>query len=283
MKKLKLTIATISVSMISLCGYGQFWKDAVKTITAPITAPTQSTIDILKGDDPKKAIISPWKPAGRVIEKTSNTFQHAQDVFNNVSGNAIDNTLGSDWRKAYETLTASQRVQFELTTTSGRFLGKCLQGQPCGINELVAGPFAAAMRDAYKVYYNYSYPLPPQVVNVLSQVIPNDIARSIRWAVGNTPNFTVPGFLNYGNSVGGSGHAVTLGNVIIFSQWPNLNTVQGWKWLLHEIHHYEQYMSYNRANAFEAIDGFAVDYIRRYNSMERAAENSAQQRVRLLR
>ncbi|MDO8365502.1 MAG: hypothetical protein Q7T20_01810 [Saprospiraceae bacterium] len=283
MKKIRFILLFCGLLSYSQECLSQFWKDAVKTIAAPITAPTQSTINILRGDDPKSAILSPWEPAGRVITKSSNTFQKAQDVFNNVSGNTIENTLGSDWRKAYETLTASQRVQFELTTTSGRFLGKCLQGGSCNINELVAGPLAASLRDAYKVYYNYSYPLPPQVVNILSTVMPREIAAGARWAVGNTPNFSVPGFLNYGNSVAGDGHAVTIGNIMIFSEWPNLNTVDGWEWLLHELHHFEQYKSFDYTNPFEGIDGFAVAYIKNHRAMENAAENVAFDRVKRLR
>lgn len=278
----KFQLVTVLLLFTATC-FTQSLKDIGKTLTAPITAPAQATINILKGDDPKKAILSPWEPAGRVITKASDKFQRAHDIFNNVSGNTIQNTLGSDWRKAYETLTASQRVQFELTTTSGRFLGKCLQGRPCSIDELVAGPLAAALRDSYKVYFNYSYPLPPNVVNTLSRVMPHHIATGARWAVGRTPDFTVPGFLNYGNSVAGSGHAVTIGNIIIFSEWPDLSTEAGWKWLLHELYHYEQYKSFNYTDPFEGIDGFAVQYIKNHKRMERAAENKAVERLRWLR
>lgn len=265
--------------IIPLYGFAQRLKDIGRTILAPVTAPIESTIKIIKGDDPKSAIISPWEPAGRVLEKTSDKFQRAHDVFCTLSGNKIENSLGKDWRKAYETLTAIQRVQFELTTTAGRFLGKCLQGDPCSLNELVAAPLAAAMRDAYKIYFNYSFPLPQQIVNALSRIIPYNIAASARWTVGNTPNFSVPGFLNYGNSVFGYKHAVTLGNVIIFSEWPDLNTYGGWEWLLHELYHYEQYLSFNNTDVFEGIDGFAVEYIQHHRSMENAAKTRATERL----
>lgn len=275
-----LVLSTTLLINVSVNSYGQFWKDVGRAVTAPITAPFETTKRIVQGNNVKDAIVGPWQPAGRLIQQGSQVFQTAQNVFTRVEGSVIERTLGSGWRKGYEALTASQRVQFELATTSGRYLGGCLAGQQCTTTQLVAGPLAASLRDAYKVYFNYSYPLPPQIVQVLSTVMPQDVAMSARWAVGSTPNFTVPGFLNFGNEAfGSSGHAVTIGNVMIFSRWPDLSTTSGWNWLLHELRHIEQYKRYNYTEPFEAIDGFCVEYVRNWKNLEQDAETTAQARL----
>lgn len=252
--------------------------DVVQTIVAPITAPAETTVRILRGDDPAQAVAGPWQAPGRVVQQTSQAFQSAHDIFMRVPRDAIDRNLGSDWREAYDILTASQRIQFEIATTSGRYLGGCLNGQrSCTINQLVAGPLAASLRDAYKVYWSHSAPLPPELIQVLLTVVPSQVVYAARWTLGSTPNFTVPGFLNAGHKAFGGGHAVTIGNVMIFSRMPNLQDADDWRWLLHEMGHIEQYMRYS-SDALESIDGFCVDYIQNYNRIEQEAENMATSR-----
>lgn len=74
---------------------------------------------------------------------------------------------------------------------------------------------------------------------------------------------------------------MTLANVMIFSQMPNLQS-NDWVWLLHEMFHIEQYMRYSM-DPLEAIDGFAVDYVGHYNEMESEAQNNAIARFNMLR
>ena len=85
---------------------------------------------------------------------------------------------------------------------------------------------------------------------------------------------TVPGFLNFGHSAFGSEHAVTVGNVMIFSHMPDLGNEVDMIWLLHELRHIEQYMRYS-PSPLESIDGFATDYVQRSNGMGSDAENTA--------
>jgi len=148
------------------------------------------------------------------------------------------------------------------------------------MDQLAAVPVAAAMRDAYKMYAPNAMPLDPQLINYLSRVVPMNVLLSARWTVGNVPNFTVPGFLNAGYEAAGRSHAVTLGNVMIFSQTPDPNS--DLTWMLHEMFHIEQYMRYSM-DPLESIDGFAVEYVQHFNSMENEAENAAQQRFANLR
>lgn len=275
--------AAISVAICLMAGPAQadIFGDIANVVTAPLRAPTEATIRILQNDDPAQVVTSPLQAGGRIVERGSQELQNAQNVINQVPREAIRQTLGDDWVTAYNALTSSQRVQFELATTSGRYLGGCMQGRSCDINQLTAAPVAAALRDAYKVYAPYSVPLHPQLQRVLERVVPFQVLSAARIVVGAMPDLSVPGMLNAGYEVARGGHAVTIGNVIIFSRPLNFNDLNDWNWLLHELRHVEQYMSYS-SDVFESIDGFAVNYIAHYNSVENDAQNAADQRQAML-
>ncbi len=264
---------------------GNFLEEAGKALAAPVTAPVQVLKDLSAG-----------KPANEIVQNQINIqvgapavaagsaislIQQGNDFINKVPRDAIESALGPDWRQGYDILTASQRIQMEIAFTGGRYLAGCAATGACGLNQLTAVPVAAAMRDAYKAYWGQSQSLDPQLINVLSRAVPFGVLSSARWVVGNTPNMTVPGFLNYGHSAFGTQHAVTLGNLMIFSQMPDLNTPSGSVWLLHELFHIEQYTRYS-TDPLEAIDGFAVDYITNYNGMESEAQSNAVVRFNFL-
>ncbi len=252
--------------------------DIGKVVTAPVRAPIQATQDVLRGAPPGTIINNQINlhaaPQAHAMQNVASVVERGHNIVMNIPRNAIQNNLGNDWLRGYDLLTASQRVQFELAMTSGRFLGQCVQTQQCGIEQLTAMPVAASMRDAYRVYVTYSYPLHPDVVRALSRVVPMHVLGAARWAVGNTPDMTVPGFLNSGHRVFGQDHAVTLANVMIFSRMPDLSDEGDVTWLLHELFHIEQYMRYS-PHPLEAIDGFAVDYVRNYSRMESEAQDNA--------
>jgi hypothetical protein len=254
-----------------------FFDDVARVVTAPIRAPVEATINILRGDDPAAPFRGTLNSAGSVIQQSSQAFQKAHDVFIDAQRNAIRNNLGGDWIHAYDALTASQRVQFELAMTGGKFLGGCMQGQACGVRQLQAAPLAAALRDAYKAYQGFAGPLDSRVIQILSHVVPMNVLQAARITVGATPDMSVPGMLNAGHEVFGGGHAVTIANVIIFSRPINWADLNDWNWLLHELRHVEQYMQYS-SNLLESIDGFAVDYMDHYNSIENDAQNTANSR-----
>jgi hypothetical protein len=286
MKSRLLPAAVLALSLFAINqSFSGFLDDVGKVVTAPIRAPIQATKDILQGAPPGKIIQNQVNiqvaPQAHVFQDAATVVQRGHDIVTNIPRDAIQRNLGGDWVRGYDILTASQRIQFEMAMTSGRFLAQCAQTQQCNINQLTAIPVAAAMRDAYRAYVTYSYPLDPNLMSVLSRVVPPQVLGSARWAVGNTPDFTVPGFLNSANGLFGSQHAVTLANVMIFSQMPNLQS-NDWVWLLHEMFHIEQYMRYS-PEPLEAIDGFAVDYVGHYNQMESEAQDNAVARFNILR
>ena len=251
--------------------------DVFKVVTAPITVPIQATADVLQGRDPTRSANEAAQAAGRTLDNGLNAAQQVHNQIMNVPRTAIANNFGNDWLNTYDTLTATQRVQTEMGFTTGRFLGYCLQTGQCNPGQMLAMPVAASLRDAYKIYLPYSVPLDPRLQMVLGRAISPYIVSSVRVAFGNTPNFTAPGFLNYGHTRFGVDHAVTIGNLIIFSRMPNLSDPSDVNWFLHEIHHVEQYASHS-GQVLEAIDGFAIDYLNHSNSMENNAQASADQR-----
>jgi hypothetical protein len=286
MKTRFLPAAVLALSAVTLNqSFAGFLDDVGKAVTAPIRAPIQATKDVLQGAPPGKIIQNQANiqvaPQAHVFQNTATIVQRGHDIVTRIPRDAIQRNLGCDWVRGYDILTASQRVQFEMAMTSGRFLAQCARTQQCSINQLTAIPVAAAMRDAYRAYVTYSYPLDQNLMRVLSRVVPPQVLARALWTVGNTPDFTVPGFLNSGHSLFGTRHAVTLANVMIFSQMPNLQT-DDWVWLLHEMFHSEQYMRYSM-DPLEAIDGFAVDYVGHYNQMEDEAQNNAIARFNFLR
>jgi hypothetical protein len=267
-----------SLTLPAHSAQADLFKSIGKAVIAPVTAPLKLADDLRRGAPPREIVQHQLdlrvKPQGEVIQQSAQVLQQAHTVIQNIPRNAIQ-SLGGDWLKAYDTLTAGQRIQAEMMFTGGRYLGACLVNTSnCDPRRLAAMPVAAAMRDAYKTYLPYSVPLDPQTKYVLSRVVPMPVLEAARLSFGKTPDMTVPGFLNFGHSVAGNDHAVTLANLMIFSRPPNLQTRDGLIWLLHELFHVEQYFRYS-GHPLEAIDGFAVDYIQHYGRMEDEAQNVA--------
>lgn len=283
---LRLLISTgVSLVAISTANAGGFFEDVARAATAPITAPIRAAQDIASGRPPNEVVQNqlnlqvgaPAVAAGSTLQ----LIQQGNDFIHRIPRDAIQNNLGGDWLAGYDAITGSQRVQQEIAFTAGRYLTQCASTGACSIDQAAAVPVAAAMRDAYKVYIGHSSSLSPNLIQILSRVVSFPVLQNARWTVGNTPNMTIPGFLNAGYSANGGGHAVTLGNLMIFSEMPDVNTYQGAVWLLHELFHIEQYLRYAN-NPLESIDGFAVDYIRNYSNMETEAQNNAEARLNFL-
>ena len=287
MYRFQILLCAAAVACIPSSASAGIFDDAVRIVTAPIRAPVEATRDVLRGAPPGQIIQNQVNihvaPQARIAQNAAQVVQRGHEIITRIPRDVIQNNLGGDWVRGYDILTASQRIQFEIAFTSGRFLGHCIHNiQQCNINQLTAVPLAGAMRDAYRAYVTYSYPLDPFLMQTLSRVVPWQVLAAARWTVGNTPDMTIPGFLNAGHSAFGNQHAVTLANVMIFSQMPDLRFEGGWVWLLHELFHIEQYMRYS-GDPLESIDGFAVDYVSNHGGIESEAQNNAVARFNILR
>jgi hypothetical protein len=216
-----------------------------------------------------------WKKLGKHVEKGFDVRQGTSDIFYAVASDEIEKNLGSDWERAYRNLTSQERIQSELENTAGRYLGKCMQGKPCNLETLVSGPVAASLRDAYKYYSRYAEPLRAREIEILSRAVPVNTLREARIAIGRLPDLSLPGFLNSANQATADGYAVTIADLIVFSQDINLNNDTELLWLLHELQHSRQYAKYG-SNWGEAIDGFAGAYVKDYSKFERDADKTAE-------
>lgn len=274
MKKWRFLGAAGALFVLPTAAIAGLFEDVINVVTAPIRVPTETTIDVLQGRDPTRSAQEAAAAHGRVLQNGVNAAQTVHEQIVNTPRDLISNNLGEDWRQAYDTLTASQRVQTEMGFTSGRFLGYCLQQKNCNLNQLMAMPVAASLRDAYKLYLPYSTPISPMAQYYLMKVLPWQTVVNARVAFGATPDFTIPGFLNYGHRRFGSDHAVTIGNLIVFSRQLNTADRGDWNWLLHELRHTQQYGQYS-SEVFESIDGFSGDYLVNYKGFESDAQNSA--------
>jgi hypothetical protein len=232
-------------------------------IVAPFTAPIEVPRRIIRGDNPRDVLHDQFRQQGNAVADVANRVQELQNFISQTPRSTIEQVLGREWVDAYDLISGSQRVQTELVTTAGRYLGHCIRGSPCGINELAALPLAAMLRDAHKVYSSYAQPLPDQAVQYFANFIPVELLRYARVVIGSTPNYTIPGFLNTAHSWAGAGHAVTVGNIMIFSRGLNFSRCSDVIWFLHELKHVHQYVSINSDHILEAIDGFSVQYLKK--------------------
>jgi hypothetical protein len=252
------------------------WKDGLNIAVPGITVPFDTGQRVMRGEDPVPGLVEPLHSWGRSAEATIEFRQRVHDTFLRVPREAIRSTLGEDWSRAYDAITFAPRVQNELTSTGGRYLGRCLQGMACGPQTLVAGPVAALLRDAYKVYYPMSKPISPDLARALRGAADPEALQIARYVINAPPELNLPGFLNTVNEyIMNQAFAVTVGNVMIFSRELSMDDGGDVEWLLHEIGHISQYMRYS-TNVFEAIDGFSVDYVLHFNRMERDAKRAAE-------
>lgn len=287
MKTKTLLIALSATTLISSPAFAikikvpKIIPKVFEVIISPPIAGGTILYDTLKGDKPGTTLDKANDFTGKAVEKAADVVQKANDLVLKLPRDGIRATLGDDWAKAYDILTASQRIQNEVGSTGGKFLGKCIAGDSCGLQEVAAIPLAAGLKDAYKVYIESSKPIDPQLVQILSHVMPGNIVTSARWMVAKTPDLTIPGFLNAANEARGDGHAVTIGNLIIFSRPPDFAKLGDWVWVLHELRHVEQYAAFS-GNPLEAIDGFAVKYLTDHSAMEAEAQKMGEDRAKQL-
>jgi len=234
-----------------------------------MTVPTQIVIDTVTGKDPLQSPRAAGQSAGNLIQQGSRFIAHTSNAVYQLPRPMIRQNLGDDWLKFYDAATIVPRVQAEIGAMAGGRLGSCLQGVPCSLDEMVAIPLAGALKDAHRQFLPYSQALPPEVKEILHGNLPAHVVESARIVIADPPDFgSLPGFINTGNKVAGLGHAVTIGNIMVFSEPVDLSNPKANRWFLHEMAHIEQYMPFGSRDIDDAIELFAAEYIRGYQNME---------------
>ena len=182
-------------------------------------------------------------------------------------------TFGADAAKAVGHL----RVQSVLTPGTSvapddDVLADILRAEP-GLVQLGSMGLAGALRQTQQYYAGRGNPLPDAVKVMLSITFPEEVLDSVRVvdtdAEGSLPAIINEVQTNFGEAVGGQS-AVTIDNLIAFSEIPDLSSVDFWA---HEIQHVMQYRQLG------GIDAFAAAYTRDYRQLEGDANAVAQKAV----
>jgi hypothetical protein len=151
-------------------------------------------------------------------------------------------------------------------------LSGILRAEP-GLAQLGAIGLAGALRQTHQFYSGRGKPLPDAVKVMLSISFPKPVLDRVR-VIDTGDEASLPAILNQvqtsiGEAVGGQS-AVTVDDLIAFSQIPGLSSVDFWA---HEIQHVMQYRQLG------GIDGFAAAYTRDHRKLEANARAVSEKAV----
>lgn len=140
-------------------------------------------------------------------------------------------------------------------------LGDILGAQP-ELVQLGAMGLARALRQAHETYAGRGKPLPDAVKVILSITFSREVLDSVR-VIDTDAEGSLPAILNevqtsIGDAAGGRS-AVTIDNIIAFSEVPDPASIDFWA---HEIQHVVQYRQLG------GIDAFAARYITDHRKLE---------------
>jgi hypothetical protein len=151
-------------------------------------------------------------------------------------------------------------------------LADILRAEP-GLAQIGSLGLARALRQTQQFYAGRGKPLPDAVRVMLSITFSREVLDGAR-VVDTDDEASLPAIINelqtsFGEAVGGVS-AVTVGDLITFSELPDLSTVEFWA---HEIQHVVQY------RRLGGIDAFAAAYTTDYRKLEADANAVARQAV----
>jgi hypothetical protein len=185
----------------------------------------------------------------------------------------LQKTFGADAAKAVGNLRV-QSVGTPGTSVApdDDVLASILRAEP-GLVQLGSMGLARVLRQTQQYYAGRGNPLPAAVKVMLSITFPREILDSVRVvdtdAEGSLPAIINEVQTNFGEAVGGQS-AVTIDDIIAFSEIPDLSSVDFWA---HEIQHVMQYRQLG------GIDAFAAAYTRDYRQLEGDANAVARKAV----
>ncbi|WP_306260403.1 DUF4157 domain-containing protein [Pararhizobium sp. IMCC21322] len=241
--------------------------DVAKDV-AKVTVPTQAAIDVVRGKKtPDEAITGIMNDAQTAATGTGEVVQMVNQVTRDVT-NIPDQTfeklaesIGGDVGKViYQIGTGPNRLVREFGFTSVDAGAAILQGRDPAI--IIAMPLAAAIRDARNKHIDAALPLPDDIKKVLTPIIPRHVLDRARYTVGSV-KMSLPGIIDkFGDQ-----DAVTLDDVIVFFQEPELQNASQIELLAHELYHVYQYSEWG-------VDLFAYRYLINHGKVEAEAEQA---------
>ncbi len=265
------------VSLVALAGFTQsaaaqgFLKKALKVVTAPVRVPVQQAAEAAKVVTGKQSVdeavknsvqhqAQPVKDAGAVTEDVANAAGKVNQAIHSAATEAAGAVAGPAGERVVDTLTAPQRVQHEVETTGVAAVGRVAQtGDLAQLSPLTI-TLAAAIRTAREQHIKNAKPIPADVQTILGDVFSKAVLDRARYVVGDV-RLSLPASINLVHTLDGSGHAVVVDDVIVFSQDPATNMF----WWGHEMTHVAQYAKFG-------VDEFAHRYITDHKKLEAEAD-----------
>jgi hypothetical protein len=174
----------------------------------------------------------------------------------------LEKNFGAAAAKAVGDLRVRAVLPPERDVPSGEdVLADILRADP-ELIQLGSMGLAKALRQTQQYYVGRGDPLPDAVKVMLAVTFPKEVLEAMR-TVRTDAETTLPAILNevqteFGEAVGGQS-AVTVENVIAFSEIPDSSSVDFWA---HEIRHSMQYRELG------GIDAFAAAYTKDYRQLE---------------
>lgn len=233
--------------------------------------PIQPQIDIITGTPPKQAFSDFVKNNGNTIVTVVDKARTVSNTAEMPLSNAVQAVGGKYGTIAYEILSGTQRYQREFVFSAADGAANILQGQdPLAA---LALPLAAAIRDARSKFYNESKPLPDKLIQLLAPVLPMPLLHRARYAKGEL-KIALPYIINSEKKMfeNEPTHAVTVDDIIVFSNVPGCETESDVVWWAHELHHVHQFSQWG-------VDQFAFNYLKHSGRVESEA-NHAEEFVR---
>lgn len=128
---------------------------------------------------------------------------------------------------------------------------------------------ASYIQAAFDTLEPASTEIPKSIKKLLKEHFDDNVLNNAKYIV-STFGLTLPEAIN-GLQVfmGNHAHAVTVGNVIVFSKEPD-NSDAAIHWWAHELQHVAQYNKFG-------IDGFSNKYVNNYNEIEAEADAKAKE------
>lgn len=128
-------------------------------------------------------------------------------------------------------------------------------------SNIIAGALESALRKSRDYARASSNPIPDEVMQALIPFYPEEMLKSVRYAIGDTSPDGLAGFaIRNGNAA-----AVTLIDTVVFKDESYVRNIALWS---HELHHVEQYKEWG-------VLGFASRYAFGWQEVEAAATAKA--------
>jgi hypothetical protein len=222
----------------------------------------QIPIRILDGEQTGEAIDNTLKTQVENLQ-TASEYPQLGNLPENAIAEALRKTFGEDSADIFQLSTLpNQYIRY----LPEQIVRQATASKPADLKQIGGVPLAAALEHARDFYSGKAQPIPNEVKALL---VRNFSPELLNWAQFAIDQFggTVPAVINQFQEMLGNTHAVTVDNIVVFSQNPGLENI--WFWA-HELQHAEQYRALG-------ISGFAAEYTSNYQRLEDEANKKADQ------